>query len=427
VSDRRELLLITPVTPAKTGNGLAMRAGLFLEALATDFDVSLLVVPVAGPRPARWPSFVTARTAHRECAIVHGRADAAFEAALTHADPTQRLAALRVYPRPALCRFATADNVEAAARRYDGRRFDAIHVMRLYMAPFAAPFLDRAGPASRTVLDLDDDETATRRGLATLHAARGEWAAATLEAAEAEKYAALESTWLGRFDRALVCHEEDRAALRDRAPTVACRVVPNGVPLPSVPPTPRARDGAFRMLFVGSLGYFPNVAAAELLCREILPLVGGSAEVLVDLVGRTPAPEIRRLADTIPAVRLHADVRDVGGFYADADAAMAPIRAGGGTRIKLLEAFAHRVPVVTTRVGAEGLDAQDGVHLLLGETPDAMATACRRLMSDPALGDRLRGEAARLVAARYETSVVERAIRRVYQELLASPAPGSPA
>ena len=424
MSGRPELLLITPVTPAETGNGLAMRAGLFLGALAADFEVSLLVVAVAGPPPTTWPSFVTARTARRECVALDGRADPAFDAARSLPDAGPRLAALRAYPRPALCRFATADNVASAAHRWAGRRFDAVHVMRLYLAPFAAPFLDGAAPRPRAVLDLDDDEAATRRGLAALHAARGEWGAATLEAAEADKYAAFEPEWLARFDRVLVCHDLDRAALGERAPAVECRVIPNGIRLPDAPPAARSRDGVFRLLFVGTLGYLPNVAAADVLCREVLPLLArGGGDVAVDLVGRAPAPEVRRLAEERPAVRLCADVPDVAPFYAAADAVVAPLRAGGGTRIKLLEAFARGVPIVTTRLGALGLDVTDGVHLLLAETPEDIAAACRRLRDDPALGDRLRAEAARLVAERYEASLVEGRIRRAHAELSSDRAP----
>ena len=141
--------------------------------------------------------------------------------------------------------------------------------------------------------------------------------------------------------------------------------------------------------------------------------------MLVDLVGRAPGPLVQRLAEGDPAVRLHADVEDLADFYAAADAVVAPIRAGGGTRIKLLEAFAHRVPVVTTPLGAEGLDVRDGIHVLLAETPAELAAACRRLRDDPALGDRLRAAAARLVAERYEASLIEGEIRRVYAELLA--------
>jgi glycosyltransferase involved in cell wall biosynthesis len=83
------------------------------------------------------------------------------------------------------------------------------------------------------------------------------------------------------------------------------------------------------------------------------------------------------------------EVPDVTPYLAAADVLVAPIRVGGGTRIKILEAFAHRLPVVTTPVGAEGLDIVHGVHALVAEPTDAIADACVRLLRDPALATRL--------------------------------------
>ena len=148
------------------------------------------------------------------------------------------------------------------------------------------------------------------------------------------------------------------------------------------------------------------------LCREVLPRLRARSrrEVRVDLVGASPAPAVRDLA-RLPGVSLHADVARVAPFYARAGAVAVPLRAGGGTRIKLLEAFAHGVPVASTSVGAEGLDVEAGRHLLVAEEPDGLAEACRRLMDDPTLVERLQSEAHRLVAARYDARRVIEAIR----------------
>ena len=119
-------------------------------------------------------------------------------------------------------------------------------------------------------------------------------------------------------------------------------------------------------------------------------------------------------------MRVHADVACAAPFYEQADAAVVPLRAGGGTRIKLLEAFAHGVPVVSTSVGAEGLDVEAGRHLLIADDPAGLADACRRLMEEPGLADRLRAEALRLVAARYATGRVVEVIRRLVRDGLAA-------
>ena len=388
-----------------------MRAGLFLDALAADHEVTLLVVPVSGPPADAWPSFVLSRTARRVCLDLAGREDPAFPAAAA-AGGARQVAGLRAYPRPLLSRFAIAATVQAAQRTLGGAAFDAVQVLRLYLAPF----LDAATGWARAVLDLDDDEVETRRRIAALHAARGEAALMTLEAAEADKYRDLECAWLGRFDGVLVCSEQDRAAVVARTGHARVDAIPNGVR--RVEPATARRgpadpeDGAFRLLFVGTLGYFPNVDAATTLCRDVLPRLRARSrrEVAVDLVGARPAPAIAELAK-LDGVEVHADVARVAPFYERAGAAVAPLRAGGGTRIKLLEAFAQGVPVVSTSLGAEGLDVEPGRHLLIADDPDGLADGCRRLMEEPTVRDRLRGEALRLVAARYDAGRVIEAIR----------------
>jgi len=398
-------LLVTPVVPARGGNGLAMRAGVCLEALARDHEVSLLVVPVAGPAATDWPAFVRERTVER--AALEPREDPAFPR-------TAALAPLRAYPRPALSRFATAEAVDEARRLGSARPFDLIHVLRLYLAPLVA-----CATGGAAVLDLDDDEVETRRRLGSLHARLGQAAPMALEAAEADKYRAFEHEWVMRFDRLLVCSEADRGRVAGRTGHPAVRVVPNAVWRSGpVPPPP---DGPPRLLFVGSLGYVPNADAATVLCREVLPSLGArlGREVLVDVAGSRPSRAVRDLA-RIPGVTVHADPASVAPLYARAHAAVLPIRAGGGTRIKVLEAFAHGVPVVSTSLGVEGLDVEPGRHALVADDPHALAAACARVLTDPARACRLRAEALALVAARYDAAVAVEAWRGLYREVAAS-------
>jgi glycosyltransferase involved in cell wall biosynthesis len=388
-----------------------MRAGLFLDALATDHAVTLLVVPVSGPPAAAWPPFVRARTARRASVDLVGRDDPAFRSAAAGARP---VAALRAYPCPALARFGTPSTVAAARQAIGGGTFDVVHILRLYLAPF----LDAAAGRRLAVLDLDDDEVETRRRLAALHAARGEAASMTLEAAEGDKYRDLERAWLPRFDRVLVCGDGDRARVEARTDHPGVSTIPNAVRRQRRARAARSRRadaGPFRLLFVGTLGYAPNVDAATTLCREVLPRLRASAAraIVVDLVGARPAPAIAELA-RLDGVEVHADVADVAPFYGRADAVVAPLRAGGGTRIKLLEALQLGVPTVSTSAGAEGLGVTPERHFLVAEDADGLALACRRLMEEPALSRRLRAEGRRLVAARYDAGRVAQAIRKLF-------------
>jgi len=421
VSRRPSLLFIAPTLPAEEGNGLAMRAGVFLEALAADHDVSLLVVPVTGIAPSDGASpFVDRYTVRTLVANLAGHPVDSHLALISRIhDRSAREDALRAFPRPLLTGVATRDTVRMVTAPLASVQFDLVHVMRLYLVPFATPWLDPLDRhRARCLIDLDDDEVRTQETLSALHPANGDAAAAGRSAREAERYAAFERDFLPRFDRVLVASPDDQAALEARLALGTIQVAPNAVRLPLVTPGPR--PDAWRLLFVGSLGYAPNADAAEVLCRLVLPRLrsGAKCPVEVEIVGTRPPPDLTRLSE-VPGVSIMADVPSVSPHYARSRVAAAPIRAGGGTRIKILEAFAHRRPVVSTRLGAEGLDAQDGVHLLLADEPGAFAESCLRLLRDDQLAQRLVESAAALVESRYSLPVVAGRIAGLCRQILA--------
>lgn len=412
------MLLIAPVMPDETGHGLAMRTGMFLEALATDHEVSLLVLPLAGPAdPAAIPDLVARHAVRVVVLPTEGRVDPLFGLISRLKDPAERAKALLAYPRPAMCRFATSDTVAEAAEQLAEIGFDLVHVSRLYMAPFAVPFLGARRAAARPVcvLDLDDDEPRTRRRLSALRALRGQAEAAALEAGEAEKYAQLERDYLPRFDRIVVCAEADRAELAGRFGFASVDIIPNAV---RVPPrsTPARAAGAFGFLLVGSFGYFPNEDAALFFCQEVWPRLEAGAErpVRVSIVGSRPSHAVLRFGATA-GITITGKVPSVGPYYAGAHVAINPIRAGGGTRIKAIEAFAHGVPLVSTSMGVEGLDAEHGRHVLIADTPGDFAAACLRLMREPDLAAKLAERAHALYCERYALPRVAGRIRERYR------------
>jgi glycosyltransferase involved in cell wall biosynthesis len=371
-----------------------MRAGAFIDALAADHDVTLLLVPLAGG--GELSDFARRRVRHAATVPLDGALDPLYALGARLLDPAARLAALRDYPRPTLCRWATSPALDAAVAAAGGARFDTVMALRSYLAPYAAPFL---AESAWRLLDLDDDERLTLGRLSELHARRGGQDHALLAAAEAEKYAVHERAWLPRFDLLLAASEVHATAVRERHPGLAASVVPNTV---EVPETVRRdpRSPTLRLLFVGNLGYAPNVDAALWIADELAPRLrrdGSSVELRV--AGSRPLPEVMALAG--PGIEIVADPVDLAPHYAWADLALAPIRAGGGTRIKILEAFAARVPVVATPIGAEGLAVQDDEHLLLADNSNGFATACRRLKEDSRLGERLAANALARVRERY--------------------------
>jgi polysaccharide biosynthesis protein PslH len=365
------MLYVSPVVPGVTGNGLAMRAGSVLTALADRYDISLLAVPLYASRDRAVAPEVGVRC--NEIVVL---------------PPTR----IRPASRPA-------------------SDFEVIHVFRLAAVPFARRWLATHGwtgaDSSRPEwhLDLDDVESVTRRAIARLYAMNGHVERARLETIEADRHARLEAAALRHFDRVYVCSEEDRRYLQRNGGTRVC-VMPNV----TRPPTTEwaTSDGVpFTFLFVGTLGYYPNEDAVTYFCREIVPLVRSMATgaFRVEIVGGGASPAIRAAASQSDSHLLGA-LPDVARCYAGAGAVIAPIRAGGGTRIKIIEAFSYRRPLVTTSAGIAGIEARGGEHALVADTAPAFAAACVRLMQDNQLADALAERAFDLYLRKYTPQVL---------------------
>ena len=184
-------------------------------------------------------------------------------------------------------------------------------------------------------------------------------------------------------------------------------VVPNGVDCDVFEPLPIGRrQGAPTILYVGSLAWPPNASAAQFLATEVLPAVRQQLpEARLLIVGRNPGPELLALARPGANVEVAGNVDDVMPYYGAANVLAVPLQSGGGTRLKILEAFAAGVPVVSTPVGCEGIDAIDGRHLEVADRAD-FAAAIVRLLTTPEHA-RLLAERARVLARRqYDWSVV---------------------
>jgi glycosyltransferase involved in cell wall biosynthesis len=355
------LLYVSPVVPALTGNGLAMRAAHVLLALARSYRVSLLVaVRYGSPAGGTVPAEIAAHC--REVVVV------------------------------------SAQEAQHSTVVFRDAPFDVVHVFRLAAVSAAQPYFE-CEPPPRRHLDLDDVESTTRLRIAALYRRHGDRRRAREEAAATAAEAA-EATVLPLFDRIYVCADGDVVRLpwsvRSRV-----TVLPNALPAPAPPPPPPIAD-TVALLFVGTLDYFPNADGIAWFVKEVLPALRkrSARRIAVRIVGIGSSPLVTGLAAR-PGVELVGYVPDVREWYARCQIVVVPIRAGGGTRIKVLEAFSLRRPVVATPIGAEGIDARHGEHLLLADDPKAFADRCARLVDHPDVGERLAANAFALFSARY--------------------------
>jgi glycosyltransferase involved in cell wall biosynthesis len=358
--------------PAAGGNGLAMRTGTLLEAYARFADVDCLVLPFAGS--ATDDGLCRRHAARVEIIEVAGRAETPFALLASIPDPQERLAAFRAYGIPSLTAFLSVSVRQQIGTLLRHRSYDLVHLSRAYLLPLRDLIVSLVG-AARFVVDLDEDEPTTRRSLARVHRLNGDTTSAAWQEVEASAYERLLRSALPRIGLALVSSElELKRTLANGALPSLLAVVPNAV---SVLSQATSRDEEQRLIFVGGFGYFPNRDATHWMLRSVWPVIATRCpRATLSLVGEHPDPALRRAARR-PGIRLCDNIRHVSTAYRRSAVAIVPIRAGGGTRIKLLEAGAYGLPCVSTRTGAEGLA---GAPVAIADRDVAFADACVELL-----------------------------------------------
>ncbi|HEV2518495.1 MAG TPA: glycosyltransferase [Devosia sp.] len=402
----RRALFIAPATPARAGNGLAMRLGIFQDALAEVAEVETLVLPVSGPPPDE--RFTNAFGATTLSVSVAGRFDTQFALLSRIADPAERLRQFRFYGRGSRHAALSGPVLAEMKHALAGRHYDLAHIGRLYLADSLG-----SAPAPRLSLDLDEDDAwAWRRLAAAQTPDEAAWSAAEAEA---------EDRLLARrgpaFAALFVSGPADAAALAERHPGLRFDVVANAIAFPAAP---ARRDDGATVLFVGAFGYRPNVEGVLWFIREVWPGVRARAAIppRLLLVGRDPPAELQALDAPTDGIEVRGPVDDIATAYAAATLAIAPLHAGAGTRLKLIEAAAHGVPLVTTRLAARGLDCIDAETAWLADGSTPFADAVLAALADPATRRR-RAELARQRAqAAHDRVQVVAGLARVFADML---------
>ncbi|MDQ2716580.1 MAG: glycosyltransferase [Chloroflexota bacterium] len=188
-----------------------------------------------------------------------------------------------------------------------------------------------------------------------------------------------------RAQAVLVTSERERLSLQRVLADKLIEVVPNGVDIQAFQGESgvAAQEIAGRLVFTGTMDYYPNVDAVLSFARQCWPLIQAQyPEATWYIVGKNPLPDVRKLGD-IPGITVTGFVADVRPYLASASVAIAPLSVGSGTRLKLLEAFAMRKAVVSTSLGCEGLAVRSGTHLLVEDQPEAFAHAVLAFLRNP--------------------------------------------
>ena len=222
-----------------------------------------------------------------------------------------------------------------------------------------------------------------------------------------------ERRWCPKVQLNVLVSPDDERILKDLNPGVRTTVVPNGVDTDAFQPADVPRSG---LVFVGGMTWFPNRDALEWFGADILPHLKAAGPVPhIEWVGRA-TPEATSYYHDL-GIKLTGYVDDIRPYVNGAACYIVPLRVGGGTRLKILDAWALGKAVVSTSIGAEGLDARDGENIIIRDDPKAFADAVRAVCDDPALQRRLGENARRTAEATYSWDVIGRSMIADYERV----------
>lgn len=400
-TERPRLLYLSHVLPAPPDSGARIRAHHTLRMLAGRFDVTALCFARSGEDAGT----IAARVA----SLARFADVSAWQIPATRGG-TRRVRdhVLSVLTRRPWVHFLyDAEDFATALQRLLHREpFDLVHVESLDLVRY----LPRLPSRLPRVLAHHNIESALleRRAVAARGAARAylRWQGRLLEREE--------RTWAPRVSLNVTVSEPDRRRLLEIAPGALVTVLPNGVDTERYRPEPGPREG---LVFVGGTDWFPNRDALEFLTGDVLPRFARTDRPRVHWVGRISDADRRRFAGT-PGLVLTGHVPDERPYLQAAACCVVPLRLGGGTRLKILSAWASGTPVVSTSIGCEGLEARNGKNIMIADDAPGLAHSIARVLQDRGLQERL-AQAGRQTAVReYDWDVIGGRLLDAYAPLL---------
>jgi glycosyltransferase involved in cell wall biosynthesis len=391
MNERLRVLLVSPMAPSPPRFGAQARTHGLLSNLAKHHDLTAIVLHDDDETPGT--SGPAMRAYCRDVIFVRNphRAAGWRRRALQARSWLSR----QSYQRHL---FTVPGLQEALDRVLGSRRFDVVFVNLPYLAHYRLRRSPPGTAAPAVVIDSHDVGYDLARQVATSSAPLGQRVHASFNW---RKLAREELAAYSDADGVCVCSTADQRRLAADAPSAKLVVIPNAADVEHLQPrqTDPAPDGR-TVLFFGLLATVPNVDGVVYFLREIWPRIAAARpDARFVVVGANPAPAIQAHAG--PGVTIVGPVDDLRPQLAAAAVIVVPLRLGSGTRLKILEAWAMARPVVSTTLGAEGLDAVPGQHLLIADDPADFASAVLRVLREPGLADELGRAGRSLVSERY--------------------------
>jgi len=386
MTKKLQLLFISPTIPSMQGGGMKMRAYEIIEALKKKYDVHVYVFP-----PNKDLFVLLRRLFYKISPGLLGKVSSV--------------------PRE-WTQYSNFSLRKRMRRLLEDEEFDVIHVFRIYMVPLIKKYLEDPNYQPSINLDLDDIESKKILGYQEIASKRGDSKRSQAMMLEAKKYQDIESKYITKFDRVFVCSENDKNILSNYLNPDRIQIIPNTIRLPKRS-IKTSTNSCFTYLFVGSFNYFPNRDGVSYFCTDILPLINSRTNIRFEfrIIGFGGSFLFRKQLRKIDNVNFLGYIDDLSSHYHDADVIVIPIRCGGGTRIKILEAFAYAKPTVSTSIGTEGINIKNKEHILIADSSEDFADACIKLLSEPDLRTYLGENAFELVKTRYSYDILRNIIK----------------
>lgn len=237
---------------------------------------------------------------------------------------------------------------------------------------------------------------------------------------EWKKYHKQEIENCEKFTACLTTSKRDAEILQERSPNMNCHVIPNGVDSTffsnDSTDTSRKTKNKNMVLFTGTISYYPNTEGILWFYQSIWPIIKNkNPEAVFCIAGKSPPPEIERLAQSDDSVQVTGMVDDMRDYYNMASVVVVPLRVGGGTRLKILEGMSMAKAIVSTSVGAEGIDHSDNENILLRDTPDEFADAVVSLMNNEDMRHKIEKGGRELVESKYDWQAVGNKLCKIFE------------
>lgn len=234
-----------------------------------------------------------------------------------------------------------------------------------------------------------------------------------------------ETRAIRQFDGITTVSDVEREWIQRHAPTAAVELVPNGVDTKYFCPT-RALKANPSLVFTGLMDHPPNVDAVVWFCNEIFPPLRRKIPNLsFKIVGSRPHPKVLQLGKS-EGVHVTGEVADIRPYLAESSALVVPLRSGGGTRLKILQAMAMERTVLSTTLGAEGLEVTPGLNILIADAADEFVSQILVLLASPQMADRLGKAGRKLVVEKYDWQLCLSRLEKLYDRLMGNPRVSSP-